>query len=177
MKYNYFSKPLYKKLYIYINLLKYLINKQGAEDLSKIKGISEELLRSGTNVRINTYGFSMFPFIGTGDKIVIRPEKKMNIGDIIVFKRDDRMVCHRIVTVFEKDGIKYYQTMGDSHFHLDDPITADRILGKVLKIERENVSLPRRILLLIHPALKFGRLNAYVISALIKIKKFFPPTK
>jgi len=49
-------------------------------------------------------------------------------------------------------------------------MTADQILGKVVRIERENISLPRRILLLIHPVLKFGRLNAIVISALIKIK-------
>jgi signal peptidase I len=138
--------------------------------LSKFKGISEDLLNNGIDVRINSRGLSMFPFIWTGDKITISPEKNLNIGDIIVFKRDDQTVCHRVVRVFEKDGIKYYQTRGDSHFNLDNPTTADQILGKVVRIERECVSLPRRILLFIHPALKFGRLNAIVISALIKIK-------
>jgi len=138
--------------------------------MTKFKGISEDLLIDGFDVRISTRGPSMFPLIRTGDKITVNPEKNLNIGDIIVFKRDEQMVCHRLVKVFERDGIRYYQTRGDSHFNLDDPMTADQILGKVVRIERENVSLPRRILLLIHPALKFGRLNAIVISALIKIK-------
>ena len=138
--------------------------------MTKFKGISEDLLIEGFDVRINTRGPSMFPLIRTGDKITVNPEKNLNIGDIIVFKRDEQMVCHRLVKVFERDGIRYYQTRGDSHFNLDDPMTADQILGKVVRIERENISLPRRILLLIHPVLKFGRLNAIVISALIKIK-------
>jgi len=138
--------------------------------LLKASRISEDILNNGIDVRIETSGPSMLPFIRTGDKIIIRPEKKMNIGDIIVFKRDDQMVCHRVVRVFGKDGIKYYQTRGDTHFSPDEPVTADQILGKVVRIERENVSFARRSLLLIHPALKFGRLNAIVISALIKIK-------
>ncbi len=112
----------------------------------------------------------MFPFIWTGDRITINPYKNPAVGDIIVSKRDEQIVCHRLVKMFEKDGLKYYQTRGDTHFSPDEPVTADQILGKVVRIERENISLPRRILLLIHPALKFGRLNAIVISALIKIK-------
>ena len=170
MKYNYFSKPLFLKKVTYLYEIAKIFNEQEAGDLSRIKGISEELLRSGTNVRINTRGLSMFPFINTGDRITISPEKNPAIGDNILFKKEGQMLCHRIVKVFEKDGIRYYQTQGDSHFNLDDPMTSDQILGKVVKIERENVSLPRRILLFIHPALKFGRLNAIVISALIKIK-------
>jgi signal peptidase I len=138
--------------------------------MTKFKGISEYLLNNDFDVRIHTIGTSMFPLIRTGDKATVSPEKNLKVGDIIVFKRGDYMVCHRLVKVFEMDGIRYYQTRGDSHFNLDDPMTADQILGKVVRIERENVSLPRRILLLIHPALKFGRLNSIVISALIKIK-------
>jgi hypothetical protein len=138
--------------------------------LSKFKGISEDLLNNGIDVRINTIGPSMFPIICSGDKITIRPEKSPSIGDIIVFKRGDAMVCHRLVKTFGKDGIRYYQTGGETLFGLDEPVTADQILGKVVRIERQNVSLQRRILLLIHPLLKLGRLNAIVISALIKIK-------
>jgi len=139
--------------------------------LSKFKGISEDLLNNGIDVRINSRGLSMFPFIWTGDKITISPEKNLNIGDIIVFKRDDQTVCHRLVKVFEKAGIRYYQTRGDSHFNLDDPMTADQILGKVVRIEREKVPLPRRILLLIHPLLIFGSLNALVITLLMRFRK------
>jgi signal peptidase I len=138
--------------------------------LRKFKGISEDLLANGYNVRIKTSGFSMFPLIWTGDKVTISPQKDVNIGDVIVFSRDGRMVGHKVVRIFEKSGNQYYQTRGDSFFRLDEPITAGRILGKVINIERGNVPLARRILLLVYPALQFGCLNAIVISALIRIR-------
>jgi len=145
--------------------------------LNKVKDVSEELLNDGFNVRISTRGPSMFPLIKTGDKITITPGKCFGVGDIIVFKRDEQMVCHRIVRVFEKGGIKHYQTRGDSFFSLDEPITSHQILGRVTKIERENVSFLRRSLLLIHPILKFSKLNAFVITILITFKAIFPSPK
>ena len=117
----------------------------------------------------------MFPLIRTGDRITISPEKDPVIGDMIVYKSDDQMFCHRLMRVLEKGGVKYYQARGDSFFCLDEPITADQILGTVIWIERDNVSLSRRLLLFIYPVLRFGRLNACVTSALMKIRSnFFP---
>ena len=125
------------------------------------------------DVRTSTRGSSMYPLISTGDRITISPEKNLGIGNVIVFKRDDQMVCHRLVRVFEKDGMKYYQTRGDSFFNLDEPVTLNQILGKVIRIERKNMSFPRRILLFIYPTLKFGRFNAFVINALVKLRAMF----
>ena len=51
------------------------------------------------------------------------------------------MFGHRPSKGFEKKGVKYYQTRGDSFFGLDEPITSDQILGKVAEIKRKNVSL------------------------------------
>jgi signal peptidase I len=135
--------------------------------------MSEDLLANGYNVRIKTSGFSMFPMIWTGDKVTISPQKEdVNIGDVIVFSRDGRMVSHKVVRIFEKSGIQHYQTRGDSIFRLDEPITAKQILGKVIRVERRNIPPARRILLLVYPALEFGRLNAILISALIRIRSY-----
>jgi signal peptidase I len=136
-------------------------------DPIRVKGISGELLGSGMDVRVSTRGLSMFPLISTGDKITIHPEKDYEMGELIVFKRDGQMVCHRLVKVFEKDDVRYYQTRGDSFFGLDEPVTADQILGTVTKIDRGKVSFVRRMLLLLYPALKFGKLNAFLIAVLI----------
>lgn len=141
--------------------------------MKKVKGVSKELLNDGFNVRISTRGPSMFPLIKTGDKITITPGKCFRVGDILVFKRDEQMVCHRLVRVFEKGGIKYCQTCGDSFFNLDEPITSHQIMGRVTKIERDDVSFVRRILILIHPVLKFSKLNASVIPILVKFKAIF----
>jgi hypothetical protein len=141
-----------------------------AEGLKKATITSGELLDIGFDVCINTRGLSMFPLIYTGDRITVSPEKDLVIRDIILYKRDDQMVCHRLVRVFEKDGVKYYQTQGDSFFGLDEPVIAGQILGKVIRIERDNVSVARRILIFLHPVLKFSKLNAFVIAILIKLK-------
>ncbi len=135
--------------------------------------ISRELLDSGIDIRIRTRGSSMFPLIGTGDRITISPEKSPVIGDIIVLRRDDHMVCHRLVRVFEKDGIRYFQTCGDSFLQLDEPVTSDRIAGKVVAIERGDISLVRKLLLMSYPALRYGRLNAFLILTLTKIRNVF----
>ena len=140
--------------------------------MRKFKGISEDLLANGYNVRIKTSGFSMFPLIWTGDKVTISPQKDVNIGDVIVFTRDGRMVAHKVVRIFEKSGIQHYQTRGDSIFSLDKPITAGRILGKVIRVERENNPPVRRILLFAYPALQFSCLNAILISALMRIRSY-----
>jgi len=84
------------------------------------------------------------------------------------------MVCHTIVRVFEKNGIKYYQTRGNSSIGLDEPVTSEQILGKVIRIERGSMPFLRRILIFISPALRVGRLNAIVISALIRVRNRLP---
>ena len=140
----------------------------------EFKDLSEDLLTHGYGVRMNARGLSMFPLIWTGDRITISPKKNINPADIIVFTRESQMVCHTIVRVFEKNGIKYYQTRGNSSFGLDEPVTSEQILGKVTRIERGSMPFLRRILLFMSPALRMGRLNAIVISALIRIRNHLP---
>jgi hypothetical protein len=140
----------------------------------KLKDLSEDLLTDGYQVRIRASGLSMFPFISTGDRITISPPKDLTIGDIIVFNRGGQMVAHKLVRVFEKDGIRYYRTRGYSSFRLDQPVTAGEILGKVTGIERARLSFARRVLLFIFPAMRFGRLNSVLVSALTRIRNNLP---
>ena len=145
--------------------------------MNRSLGISEDLLSNGFNVRINTCGLSMFPLLRTGDSITISPDQNPDIGDIIVFKRNEHMFGHRLAKVFEKKGVKYYQTRGDSFLGLDKPITCGQILGRVTGIERKNVSFSRKILILIYPLLRFGKLNPFVIAILIQLKAISPAPK
>jgi signal peptidase I len=134
-------------------------------------GISEELLRNGVNVRIATRGSSMFPLIRTGDRITISPDTDMKIGDLVVFRRNGAMVCHRLVKIFEKEGTTHYQTRGDTVWGLDDPVLRHELLGKVIKIDMMSLSVARRTLLLIYPVIRHGRLNTVVLPALMKLWK------
>ncbi len=119
----------------------------------------------------------MFPLIITGDSIIVSPEKNPAVGDIIVFRREDQMVCHRLVKVFEKDGVSYFQTRGDSFLDLDEPITVHQIKGKVIAIERGHVSFIRKLFLFIRPALKFGCLNALLVLFLRTTRNLLVPQR
>jgi len=145
--------------------------------ISLLKHTTGELLAEGMDVRISTSGQSMFPLIKTGERIIISAKRTYAIGDIIVYKLGSATVCHRIVKVFDSCGVQYYQTRGDSFLHLDEPVTVDEILGRVTRIERDNVTIPRRILLLIHSVLSHGRLSAVVITMLIKLRALFSSAK
>ncbi len=146
-------------------------NRARGGNLKNIKDFSEYLLDEGFNVRINTRGHSMFPVVLTEDRVVVSRQKNPAIGNIIVFKKNDEIVCHRLVRIFEEDGIRYFQTRGDASLCTDEPITADRIVGSVIRIDRRKVSSLRRGLLLMQPLLRLGRLNAFVTSALVRVKK------
>ena len=122
---------------------------------------------------MNARGTSMFPLISTGDRIIVSPVKEYAVGDIVVFRRNDALVCHRLVRFFERDGTRCGQTRGDSFLNPDEPVPVERILGKVIMIERGGLSFPRRVLLLIFPSLRFGTLNAVVFSALVRMQGTF----
>jgi len=150
-------------------------------------------------VALPTIGPSMYPAIRSGDKIYVESLKgrRPEIGDIVLFKSPSPlssplkgkevsvesslfnreeviMVCHRLVKILDKDSITYYQTRGDTFFHKDEPITYDRIIGRIVKIERSEISLPRRILLLLSPITgRITLLNAAIVTLLVWIKRRF----
>ena len=75
---------------------------------------------------------SMEPEIRPGDVILVKRIKdaagmdKLKVGDIIQFKRDDILICHRIIHIMEEKGVKYYTTKGDNNTSAD---------GRILKTE------------------------------------------
>ena len=91
-------------------------------------------LSDGERVRLNVAGNSMAPLLHGGDAVWAEPVLPASLrrGDIIVVRREQELVTHRLVAV--GDG-KWY-TKGDNARHLDPPMTADAILGRVVAIER-----------------------------------------
>ena len=71
---------------------------------------------------------SMANTLKTNDYFLIRKTNNYKVGDIVTFKREERLVTHRIIRI---DGDKII-TKGDSNFKEDESITIDRIVGKVI---------------------------------------------
>ena len=64
---------------------------------------------------------SMSPSINTGDVIIVKKvqEEKLQAGDVITFKQQDKVITHRITHTDEQDGKKQYTTKGDNN-NLED---------------------------------------------------------
>ena len=87
-----------------------------------------------------TYGIlvigseSMTGSIDKGDLIVFRNKKEpLNVGDVIVFQKEEIRVVHRIIDIKNvNDEFRYY-TKGDANPTPDDNyVTDDYLAGKVL---------------------------------------------
>lgn len=110
----------------------------------------------------------MFPVLSTGDIITVACTDELKKRDIILFRDGKNLVCHRIIRILRKPDSTYYITRGDAMIHEDRPVRVDDIIGKVIKIQRKRISLPRRFFLLINPFLRPRLLNALLLSVAVK---------
>ena len=84
---------------------------------------------------------SMEPLIMPGDVTLIQKIdnndelKKIEIGDVIQFKRDEILIVHRIIDIVEEEGIICYKTKGDNNSSEDkELVKAENIKGKLYKV-------------------------------------------
>jgi hypothetical protein len=93
---------------------------------------------SGQLIAVALTGTSMFPFLLNGDKAVLKVMhfQELRPGDIIAwYDNQSTLIAHRITSIFSEDGVVV--TKGDLCLELDPPVSADRVLGKVIAILRD----------------------------------------
>lgn len=131
----------------------------------------DTLIKKGINLRILVKGSSMFPILRTGDSVIVTFPDNLRKGDIILFRKDENIVCHRIMKIINIGGKVFYITRGDSLLYEDGPVSSEDIIGKVLVIERAQMTMPRRLLLFLYPLLRPRILNAILVRSLLTVKK------
>lgn len=79
---------------------------------------------------------SMLPLLRIGDKVLVQSAKPDNIkiGDIVVFKDNDKLVVHRVIQKYESDKLSFLQK-GDNT-RISEIISGEEIVGKVTAIRR-----------------------------------------
>lgn len=89
----------------------------------------------GADYTLSISGRSMNPVLLFGDTVLIRSDiGDIRIGDIISFKANSMIITHRVVKIQEGSTL-IFQTKGDANNVLDPwDITADQVLGKVIRI-------------------------------------------
>lgn len=94
-----------------------------------------EKLGQGKTVQLTPQGNSMLPFIHGGrDKVLIRKEEKIGVGDIVLVPHHDRLILHRI---YAMEGVKL-TLMGDGNLKGNEVVDQSEVWGKVLEIIKPN---------------------------------------
>jgi signal peptidase I len=103
----------------------------------------EEILKMEKDLRIRVTGTSMIPFIRNGEYVTIKRVKpsRLNSGDIVFFRGlDNECILHRIMLKGNNEnGTPVFQTKGDAMMAFDAPVSEDRILGRVFRIEKKDI--------------------------------------
>jgi hypothetical protein len=108
--------------------------------------LSEQLLAAGFRVRFRAAGASMRPTILDGDILTVdRVDSEMIVpGDIVLYRRFDRPIAHRVAEIRTRGGASVVIARGDGQGSCDAPVDGRQILGRVVSIERAPARAARR---------------------------------
>jgi signal peptidase I len=100
-----------------------------ARELNEASQNKQDLLRLKVTSR------SMDPILRIGDHVLVQSTSPSLIrcGDLIVTRREDGYLTHRLLTVDERG----WHTKGDRNQMADAPVDASIIVGLVIAIERQ----------------------------------------
>lgn len=95
---------------------------------------------SGEVFFLEASGFSMWPFVRDGEKLIVRKTliEDLEVGEIILYRAQGKLVCHRLVRKIKKDDEYLLYSRGDNSLSLPELVAKDKFLGKVAGILRKN---------------------------------------
>ncbi len=108
-------------------------------DTCELIALKKDILQQSHILRFRVMGKSMHPLIKDGS--IIRAKSidasRINCADIILYQNSqNRLVIHRVIKKQTSNGKSYFLARGDSSSQADDPVYPDKILGKVVIIEK-----------------------------------------
>lgn len=132
-----------------------------------MSGNLEKLFQTKKIFQILSSGLSMEPILKDGDILIIKkvPFSKIKINDIVVFKKENKLIAHRVI--YKKHS--YLITKGDKVLKSDGKIYQKEIFGKVFQVKREKKFFYPETLYLIQ--------SSFYFQEIVKIKKKFEKAK
>jgi hypothetical protein len=104
----------------------------------------EEILRGGAAVRFQASGRSMQPTIADGDVITIEPvlASELREGEVALYRSERGLMAHRLRA--RAPGANGRCTFrGDARGARDERVRSERIMGRLVRIERQGAQMPR----------------------------------
>ena len=96
--------------------------------------LAAEILTRFGSIRIRVQGSSMLPSIRPGDEIELRQASshEIEIGDVVAYRRDDRIFVHRVI----EKNCQELVTRGDTLPQPDAPVSKSELLGVASVVRR-----------------------------------------
>ena len=128
----------------------------------------DDVIARGFIAQFRAEGTSMLPTIRDGESIAVASLAPRDIvrGDVVLYRRDARLLAHRVVGVRTAAAGRVFDMRGDAKAANDAPVGEDAIVGAVLSVQRNGraVSLSGRRARLRHHAGAFAsRVKAFVV--------------
>jgi hypothetical protein len=105
---------------------------------------ASSLLAEGKEIVITAGGYSMWPAIKPGDRIILSPpdpDKPVKTGSVAALRRDGGFVVHRVTAIQRGKLSTFYKTQGDTSM-IPDPWTTEKdVAGQVREIIRGDKTL------------------------------------
>lgn len=105
---------------------------------------ASSLLAEGQEISITAGGYSMWPAIKPGDRIILSPpdpDKPLKTGRVVALRRDGGFVVHRITAIQRGKLTTFFKTQGDASM-IPDPWTTEKdVAGQVREIIREDKTM------------------------------------
>lgn len=78
----------------------------------------------------------MWPSLKGKEKLIVRrmPVSNLKLGDLVLYKADNQLVCHRLVKKAKTNGGCLIFSRGDASFGSAEPVNERMFVGKVVGI-------------------------------------------
>jgi len=105
--------------------------------------LAGEVLRSFDSLRFSATGWSMSPTVWSGDTLVVErvSSDRFRVGDIALVGREGRLCAHRVVSLGQGSGNRFWITQGDAMATPDRPVIESELLGRVTELVRSGKSM------------------------------------
>ena len=140
--------------------------------------IAAGLERDG-RVRTVFSGRSMLPTLRNGMRLLVEkiPPEDVRPCDIIMYKRGDGIVAHRVIRIIRKDGGRVFITKGDNHAYVDCSCIPQVYLMGIVRSAfttgdpDRDILIKSRLIGLMYAAV--GNMALFVRSRRLKVPKIF----
>ncbi len=107
-------------------------------------------------------GFSMWPFLKNKDRLIIRTvsTRTLEVGDIILYRSEDGLVCHRLVKIVREANRCLLYCRGDASLSSPEFVDESALVGKasgvvkkkrVVSLEGKTRHITNRLIVILAP--------------------------